>query len=90
MAVRGPPAPDKLYRPVGCRSCSGTGYRGRLAIHEVMQVNENIERLAVEHASANEIEKVALSAGMRSLRFDGLQKAVDGQTSVEEILRVSV
>ena len=84
------PAPDKLYRPVGCRSCSGTGYRGRLAIHEVMQVNEHIERLAVEHASANEIEKVALSGGMRSLRFDGLQKAVDGQTSVEEILRVSV
>jgi type IV pilus assembly protein PilB len=82
--------PEKLWRPTGCRSCAGTGYRGRLALHEVMPVSEDIERLAVGHASANEIQKVAVREGMASLRLDGLDKALDGQTSVEEVIRVSV
>jgi type IV pilus assembly protein PilB len=82
--------PEKLWRPVGCRSCAGTGFRGRLAIHEVMPVTEEIERLAVAHASANEIERVAAAEGMRSLRHDGLMKAAEGLTSIEEILRISV
>ncbi len=77
-----------LFRPVGCSACSNTGYRGRLALHEVMAVTEEIERLAVKRASAAEIQKVALSQGMRTLRQDGWEKAKLGLTSVDEIMRV--
>lgn len=77
-----------IYRPVGCSSCSGTGYRGRIAIHEVMPVTEEIERLAVERASSLTIAKTAVEQGMTSLREDGWTKVKLGLTSVEEILRV--
>jgi type IV pilus assembly protein PilB len=83
----GAPAPT-LYRPVGCTTCSRTGYRGRLAVHEVMLVTEEIERLAVGRASSAEIGKVAREQGMLTLREDGWSKVQLGQTSVEEILRV--
>jgi type IV pilus assembly protein PilB len=82
--------PEKLWRARGCRSCAGTGYRGRLAIHEVMQVSPAIERLAVAHAPSTDIQATAAAEGMTSLRLDGLCKAAEGQTSVEEILRISV
>ena len=77
-----------LYRPVGCSACSKTGYRGRLALHEVMPISEEIERLAVERASAVAIEHVAREQGMVSLRDDGIQKVLQGVTTMEEILRV--
>lgn len=79
-----------LYRPVGCTHCSNTGYRGRIAIHEVMLVTEEIERLAVARASSLEISKMAVSQGMATLRQDGWTKALMGHTAVEEILRVVV
>jgi type IV pilus assembly protein PilB len=84
------PAPTQLWRPVGCRSCANTGYRGRIALHEVMPVSEEIERLAVEHASAHELQRVALREGMELLRVDGLRKALAGETSLAEVLRVAV
>jgi type IV pilus assembly protein PilB len=77
-----------LYRPVGCQVCSGTGYRGRIAVHEVMVVTEEIERMAVARASSADIARLAASQGMTSLRQDGWAKALLGLTSVEEILRV--
>ncbi|GAC1609468.1 MAG: hypothetical protein NVS3B26_10860 [Mycobacteriales bacterium] len=79
-----------LYRPIGCSACSKTGYKGRLALHEVMAVSEDIERLAVEHASALTIGNVAREQGMITLRNDGLAKVKAGHTSMEEILRVVV
>ena len=79
-----------LYRPVGCPSCSSTGYKGRMALHEVMMVNEEIERLAVEHAPATEITAAALRSGMVTLRNDGMTKVLNGTTSIDEILRVVV
>jgi type IV pilus assembly protein PilB len=82
--------PPTLYRPVGCSACSKTGYKGRLALHEVMAVSEEIEKLAVEHASALTISKVALEQGMITLRNDGLAKVKAGHTSMEEIFRVVV
>ena len=85
----GPDVPE-LYRAKGCSACSGTGYRGRLAIHELMHVTEEIERLTVERASTDELAKVAIAQGMRPLRQDGLVKVATGQTSIEEILRVVV
>jgi type IV pilus assembly protein PilB len=77
-----------LHRPVGCPTCSKTGYKGRLALHEVMTVTEDVERLAVERASSTDIAAVARRQGMVSLRDDGWRKVLDGVTSVEEILRV--
>jgi type IV pilus assembly protein PilB len=81
------PAPI-IYQPVGCTSCSNTGYRGRIAVHEVMTVSEEIERLAVARASSAEIGRLAREQGMITLREDGWAKVKLGLTSVEEILRV--
>ncbi len=79
-----------LYRPNGCTACGGTGYHGRLALHEVMTVTEEIERLAVARAATEEIGRTAQSQGMASLRDDGWLKVGQGRTSIEEILRVVV
>ena len=77
-----------VFQPVGCTSCSNTGFRGRLALHEVMTVTEEIERLAVGRASSAEIERTARAQGMLTLREDGWEKVKLGLTSIEEILRV--
>ena len=82
--------PERLWRPVGCRSCSNTGYRGRIALHEVMPVTEEIERLTVERASAHDIKRVAIAQGMDVLRVDGFRKAAEGETSLAEVMRVAV
>jgi type IV pilus assembly protein PilB len=80
----------KLFRPVGCTTCGKTGYKGRIALHEVMTVTEEIERLVVEKASSEDIAKVAVEQGMTPLRLDGMQKVKAGVTSIQEILRVVV
>jgi len=80
--------PPTIYQPVGCTSCSNTGYRGRIAVHEVMTVTEEIERLSVSRASSAEIGRLAREQGMITLREDGWAKVKLGLTSVEEILRV--
>jgi len=79
-----------LYRRVGCTSCSQTGYLGRMGLYEVMPVTEEIERLAVERASSDQIRQVALEQGMVPLRRDGLMKVRAGKTAVDEVLRVVV
>jgi type IV pilus assembly protein PilB len=79
-----------LYRRVGCTLCAHTGYLGRLGLYEVMPVTEEIERLAVERASSDDIRKVAIEQGMIPLRQDGLAKVRLGITSIEEVLRVVV
>ncbi|GIG20388.1 hypothetical protein Cch01nite_11120 [Cellulomonas chitinilytica] len=85
--VPGEPVPE-LMRPVGCVTCSNTGYRGRLALHEVMRVTEDIERHAVAHSSSADIGATAVKQGMITLRDDGWHKVALGHTSIEEILRV--
>jgi type IV pilus assembly protein PilB len=88
-AVRFESAPgQRLFKPVGCTSCSHTGYRGRIGIHEVMTVTEEIERLAVERASASEVGRVARGQGMATLRQDGWAKVRLGLTSIDEVVRV--
>ncbi len=82
--------PEKLFRPTGCRSCTNTGYRGRVAVNEVMPVSEEIELLAVTRSSSTDVRRVAIAEGMVTLREDGLTKAAAGLTTVEEILRVTV
>jgi len=83
----GEPIPT-LYRATGCNKCASTGYRGRMALHEVMTVTEEIERLAVARASTDEIGRAAREQGMTTLREDGWLKVLAGSTSIEEILRV--
>ena len=79
-----------LYRPAGCTSCGGNGYKGRMALHEVMTVTEQIERMVTEHASSEEVARVARDQGMVTLRTDGMAKVRMGLTSVAEVLRMVV
>jgi len=92
VAARFPWVPGEeipqLWRPGGCVACSKTGYRGRIALHEVMRVTEDIERHAVAHSSAADIGATARKQGMVSLRDDGWHKVALGRTSIEEVLRV--
>jgi len=78
-----------LWRAVGCRACNGTGYRGRLALMEVLALDEELSRRIVRGEGDAGLEAAARAAGMRSLRADGLDKALAGLTSLEEVLRVT-
>jgi type IV pilus assembly protein PilB len=79
-----------LYRAVGCSFCSGTGYRGRLALQELMIVTPELEHLAVVRSPATELRALALAQGMVPLREDGFAKVRRGITTLEEVLRVAV
>jgi type IV pilus assembly protein PilB len=79
-----------LYRKRGCPRCNQTGYKGRIGIYQLMVMNEDVSRLAAQHASREELERAALSAGMKTLWDDGLSKVVSGLTSLEELARVLV
>jgi type IV pilus assembly protein PilB len=83
-------ARPEMPKAMGCSACSNTGYKGRLAIHEVMPVTEDIERLCVARASSEEVKRVAIEQGMSTLREDGLAKVLLGHTTIEEIGRVIV
>jgi type II secretory ATPase GspE/PulE/Tfp pilus assembly ATPase PilB-like protein len=79
-----------LMRPGGCEACDGTGYRGRIAIHELL-VNSPAIRAAVKRQGrVDEIEKIAIDEGMTTLRMDGIQKVLLGMTTIEQINRVSL
>ncbi|MGD1012392.1 MAG: ATPase, T2SS/T4P/T4SS family [Acidimicrobiales bacterium] len=80
----------QFRRAVGCQACSRTGYHGRIALQELLLVDEEIERAVIAHSSNEEIQHLALEQGMVPLRHDGLRKAAIGITSLEEILRVVV
>ncbi|MGD9709232.1 MAG: type II secretion system ATPase GspE [Halothiobacillaceae bacterium] len=78
-----------LYRPVGCEACLGTGYHGRIAIMEMLVMNDPLRRLVLEQADARRLAQAAMEGGMVPLYEDGLAKALAGVTSIEEVLRVS-
>ena len=79
--------PIRLWHPVGCPACRGTGYKGRLAIAEFLHPGPEIEHLIFAHADHNQIEKAAIEAGMASMFDAGLEAALDGVTTIEEVLR---
>ncbi|MDQ4068800.1 MAG: GspE/PulE family protein, partial [Actinomycetota bacterium] len=89
MGMDGNGAPT-IYRAVGCSRCARSGYRGRLAFHEVMPVSEEIARAIVDRVSTAEIARLARSQGMQTLREDALEKVRSGDTSLEEVARVIV
>ena len=75
-----------LYRGVGCEKCGGSGYNGRYAIHELLVVDDDLEAAIVREASALELRDIAIEKGMRTLRQDGVFKAFEGITTLEEVL----
>jgi type IV pilus assembly protein PilB len=79
-----------FYRKRGCPRCNQTGYKGRIGIFQLLTMSEQLESLAVQKASREELERAALGEGMRTLWDDGLAKIAAGLTSVEELARVSV
>ena len=80
----------QLYHGKGCADCSFTGYRGRLGIYEIFQIDDQVRHLIFEQVSSTELRSRARELGMRTLREDGLRKAVAGLTTIAEVLRVSM
>ena len=79
---------QSIYKAVGCPYCRNLGYRGRMTIHEVMNIDDGVREAIFNESPPNEIEEEAKRAGMIPLWLDGLEKAKSGDTSVEEIVRV--
>jgi type IV pilus assembly protein PilB len=79
----------EAYEPVGCGRCGGSGYKGRTGLYQVMVVSDEIRELTVERSSADEIRKIAVAQGMRTLTEDGFEKVTDGTTSIAEVARVT-
>ena len=86
-----PPARDTVFEPAegGCDACSRTGYKGRRALFEVLEVDEDIESAIIKRENATQIQHISLSKGMKTLREDGWAKVFKGVTSVAEIRRVT-
>ena len=78
------------FHGAGCTQCSGTGYRGRVALYEVMPMSEELRDLVLSGASASEIKRTAISVGMMTLRQSGLLKLTQGVTTIEEVVRVTM
>ncbi|NOZ24644.1 MAG: type IV-A pilus assembly ATPase PilB [Nitrospirae bacterium] len=79
----------KVFKGKGCPECNNSGYKGRVALYEVMPVKDEIKELILEGASAQELKKLAIRLGMKTLRRSGLNKIKAGITSIEEVLRVT-
>jgi general secretion pathway protein E len=88
-APAGLPEPAGWRRPAGCDDCLGTGYKGRLAIYEAIELIAPLREAILQRQPAHSLAKIARASGFRSLRQDGLLKAARGITSVDEVIRVT-
>ncbi len=79
----------KAYKGKGCSVCNGSGYKGRVALYEVMPLKEELKEMILEGASADEIKKTSVRIGMKTLRASGLVKIKDGVTTIEEVLKIT-
>lgn len=79
-----------FYRSKGCITCNNTGYKGRMGVFEFLRVTDNMRELILKRASVAEIKELAINEGMMTLRQEGINKAIEGTTSIEEVLRVIV
>ncbi len=79
----------RLYRGAGCKVCNQTGYTGRVGIFELLEMSEPVRQLIMHHATSEEIEQTAIGEGMTTMLEDGIQKALSGITTIEEVLRVA-
>ena len=82
-------SPDRLYRARGCARCHGTGFHGRSCVTEMLVVSDRLRDLVLRQAPAHEFERAAVEAGMQTLFHDGIRRAAAGDTSLEEVLRVT-
>jgi len=82
-------AGQPVYRSVGCRACRGVGYAGRFGIYELLVTTESIRQMAHDRVSSWEIRRAALAEGMKPLRMDAWEKAIQGKTSIEEVVRLT-
>ena len=80
----------KLMKGAGCRTCNGTGYKGRVALYEVMRFTDQLKEMVLQGASTAELKAAAIKQGMSTLRASGIRKVLSGMTSTEEILRVTM
>ena len=79
-----------VYKGKGCDRCSGTGMKGRVALYEVMPITEELRDLILKAAPTADLKRVAQEQGMQTLRQSGLRKVIEGITTVEEVLRVTL
>ena len=79
-----------LYKAGGCESCSGTGYRGRMGIHELMEGTPQIKLMIKKQANTEQIFEQAMKEGMSTLKQDGIMKMFQGQTDMAEVRRVCI
>ena len=79
----------ELYRKAGCARCRQTGYRGRIGVFQLLTMNEELSTLAARKATREELERAAMTGGMTTLWADGIEKVLEGQTSLEELARVT-
>jgi general secretion pathway protein E len=83
------PVPKKIYAPKGCLECRDTGYLGRMGIYEIMLMSHELKKIITDGAPLGEIRKQAYKEGLLPLRLSGAQKIAQGQTTIEEVLRVA-
>nr|PZN21956.1 MAG: type II secretion system protein GspE [Pseudomonadota bacterium] len=83
-------ATAKIYRGVGCPACNNTGYKGRIALYEVMRFHDDLKEMVLQGASAAELKAAAIKRGMVTLRMAGIRKMLEGVTTPEEVLRVTM
>lgn len=83
------PMPSKACQPVGCLECRNTGYRGRAGVYEIMPLSEPIKEFISDQGQATAMRKQAIKEGMHSLRLSGATKVANGQTTIDEVLRVT-
>jgi type IV pilus assembly protein PilB len=83
-------ATAKLVKGVGCRTCNGSGYKGRVALYEVMRFSDNLKEMVLQGASTAELKVGAIKNGMSTLRASGIKKILDGVTNPEEVMRVTM
>lgn len=82
--------PKEIYSPVGCPECLNTGYSGRIAIGEILELSDEIKEMILAKKPTSEIKKVAMASGMVTIRRNGIEKVKNGLTSLEELNRVTV
>ena len=83
-------ARSKMMKGAGCRTCNGTGYKGRVALYEVMRFTDNLKEMVLQGSSTAELKVAAIKGGMMTLRMSGIAKVMDGMTTTEEVLRVTM
>ena len=79
---------NKLYQPNGCDECGNTGYKGRIAINELLIVDDQIRKLIIKHEDSNIIKQEAVKKGMKTLWQNGIEKVAKGITTLNELERV--